>query len=125
MQPSDHADPVSAAPAADVALRHSGEDVVIVAGGEFDAITSPTLQKTVHHALAEKPTVLVLDLTGAVFFSSVAIGVLVDAVLTAGEHTTVRLVVARPIRRTLQLLGMDHYFDYYDTTQDALTARPT
>ncbi|MEU4674638.1 STAS domain-containing protein [Amycolatopsis sp. NPDC023774] len=109
---------------ADVALRHTGEDVVIAARGEFDALTSPQLQESVHHALAERPAVLVLDLTGTVFFSSVAIGVLVDAVLTAGEHTAVRLIVPRPIRRTLQVLGVDRYFDYHDTTQDALTSRP-
>ncbi|MEU4673646.1 STAS domain-containing protein [Amycolatopsis sp. NPDC023774] len=108
---------------ADVALRHTGEGVVISAGGEFDAVTSPQLRETVHHALAEKPTVLVLDLTGTVFFSSVAIGVLVDAVLTAGEHTAVRLVVPRPIRRTLQVLGLDHYFDYCDTAEDGVTTR--
>ncbi|WP_370541979.1 STAS domain-containing protein [Amycolatopsis sp. FDAARGOS 1241] len=76
----------------------------------------------VHGVLAEAPPVLVMDLTGTVFFSSVAIGVLMDAVLTAGERTCVRVVAARPIRRTLQMLGLDPQFDYFDTTQEALTA---
>ncbi|WIX76691.1 STAS domain-containing protein [Amycolatopsis carbonis] len=128
MQPSDpvsadHVERVSATPAAEVALRHTGEDVVIAACGEFDAVTSPRLRETVHHALAEKPSTLVLDLTETVFFSSVAISVLVDAVLTAGDRTVIRLVVPRRVRRTLSMLGMDHYFDYYETAEDALTAR--
>ncbi|QRP48238.1 STAS domain-containing protein [Amycolatopsis sp. FDAARGOS 1241] len=96
--------------------------MVIVARGEFDAITSPALREAVHGVLAEAPPVLVMDLTGTVFFSSVAIGVLMDAVLTAGERTCVRVVAARPIRRTLQMLGLDPQFDYFDTTQEALTA---
>ncbi|QRP49187.1 STAS domain-containing protein [Amycolatopsis sp. FDAARGOS 1241] len=124
MNPSEPDPTVSATTAADVALRHTGEGVVIAARGEFDALTTPALQEAIHDALAERPRVLVMDLSETAFFSSTAIGALVDAELTAGEPTSVRLVASPPIRRTLRLLGLDRHFDYCDTTDDALTTTP-
>ncbi|QRP42658.1 STAS domain-containing protein [Amycolatopsis sp. FDAARGOS 1241] len=76
--------------------------MVIAVRGEFDALTTPVLQEAIHDALAEGPRVLVMDLSETAFFSSTAIGALVDAELTAGESTPVRLA-ASP--RTLQVSG--------------------
>ncbi|MEV6898750.1 STAS domain-containing protein [Amycolatopsis sp. NPDC051372] len=125
MHPSAHNHVVSTTPpAADVELRRSAEGVVVDARGEFDALTSPKLRAALDEALGETPAVLVVNLTETAFFSSAAIGVLIDADLKGGSTTSVRVVAPRAIRRTLQILGLDKHFGYYDSTQAALADGP-
>jgi anti-sigma B factor antagonist len=71
--------------------------------------------------LAERPRVLVFDLTGVTFISSAGLGVLVRAHQAAAPDTRVRVVAAE--RRTLGVLrmtGLDDLLDVYDSRAHAL-----
>lgn len=123
--PDPSADPglaPAAVPAADVQVQPVGTAMVLAARGEFDVLTTPKLQWALEQALAEAPAVLVLDLTETTFFSSAALGCLIDARNRSAEKISLRLVAPRHLRRNLQMLGMEPLFRLFDTTPDALAA---
>ena len=58
---------------------------------------------------------VIADLTGITFLDSSGLGVLVQAHRTATERDTRLLVVAStPVRKLLQLTGLDTVLDSYD-----------
>lgn len=77
----------------DVRVDRLAADVVVVAVGEIDSVTAPTLSATLHRELEHAPTVLVLDLTGVSFLGVAGLHVL-DCALARAEtlSVTVRLV---------------------------------
>ena len=60
----------------DVRVDRLGADVVVVAVGEIDSVTAPTLSATLHRELEHAPTVLVLDLTCVSFLGVAGLHVL-------------------------------------------------
>ncbi|MEU4675276.1 STAS domain-containing protein [Amycolatopsis sp. NPDC023774] len=68
--------------------------MVLSARGEFDVLTTPQLRHAIREALVEAPPVLVLDVTEVEFFSSAALGALVEAREATGESTELRLADA-------------------------------
>ncbi|MEU4675066.1 STAS domain-containing protein [Amycolatopsis sp. NPDC023774] len=105
-----------------VNLRRDSAVAVLTARGEFDMVTTPQLQVAIREALLEAPPVLVLDLTEVAFFSSAAIGALVEARDAAGERTELRLAVGHYLDRTVKLVGLRAVFALYPSASDALVS---
>jgi anti-anti-sigma factor len=104
-----------------VTASTQGAAVVLDVAGDVDIVTAPQVQAAVEHALAGRPPVLVLDLTGVTFLSSAGLSVLVAARSTAGADTRVRVVAASGVvRRPLELTGLDVVFALYGSRADAL-----
>jgi anti-sigma B factor antagonist len=103
-----------------VTVKRLPNAIVLVAAGEIDMITAPALEDAVRQSLAERPAVLVIDLTGAQFFSSAGIAVLV---LAHRNRAGVALrVVARDriVLRPLELTGLTEDLSIYDSLEAAL-----
>lgn len=74
----------------DVRVDRLAADVVVVAVGEIDSVTAPTLSATLHRELEHAPTVLVLDLTGVSFLGVAGLHVL-DCALARAETVSVTI----------------------------------
>lgn len=107
--------------------------VVVTATGELDILTAPLLRTAIRAAL-DHPGAVVVDLSGITFLSSTGLGVLVaadDAAAqtdrTAGAwRARLRLVLGheRPVRRPMQIAGLDRALAIYDTVTAALVDDP-
>lgn len=91
---------------ASVAVHQVANAVVVTVAGEIDMTTAPALERAVRQSLAEHPATLIIDLTGAQFFSSAGIAVLVLA-HRHSNGTALRVVAAdRVVLRPLELTGL-------------------
>jgi anti-sigma B factor antagonist len=89
--------------------------------GELDLLTTPKLEEGIARALADRPAVLVIDLTGVTFLASCAISALIGAHQSGADTTMVRLVATdRQTLRPLRLAGLDGSLDIYPTLRQAL-----
>jgi anti-sigma B factor antagonist len=102
---------------ATVAVERPADDIAVVrVDGEVDMVTAPALERQVVALLAEKPRVLIIDLTGVRFFSSAGLAVLALAHREADDGTQLRVVAGdQAVLRPLELTGL---------TED-LVIRPT
>jgi anti-sigma B factor antagonist len=88
-------------------LERHGEAWVLVVVGEVDTFTAPLLDHDLVEALAERPSLLVVDLSEVEFFGSAGLAVLLDAQQRFGSDTALRVVARRTVLRPIQLTGMD------------------
>lgn len=96
--------------------------VVLRVGGEIDLVTAPQLEESVTRALAQRPKVLVVDLTDVGFLASAGMSVLVAAHNQAGENTDMRLVASGSATfRPMELTGLSQALQIYPTLREALT----
>lgn len=99
---------------------------VVVAGGEIDLHTAPRLRKRIHEVLAEPGiTQLVIDLSGATFIDSSALGVLVGA-LKRMKEADGRLDIVlptSPLRRIFEITALDRVLVLHETRAEALSSR--
>ncbi|MEV6065501.1 STAS domain-containing protein [Nocardia sp. NPDC052001] len=102
-----------------VQTRSAGAAVVLAAAGEVDMVSAPKLSAGVSEALATGAELIVLDLSEVGFFGSAGLSVLVQALESAGDRT-VRVVGSFPVRRPIELTGMDELLDVYETLEAAL-----
>jgi anti-sigma B factor antagonist len=89
------------------------EHPVVVARGEIDVATSPTLRAQLAELLARGADSVTLDLAGVSFIDSSGLGVLVGALkrLRDGGGQTFNLVAARSgVRRVFEITGLDQLF---------------
>lgn len=94
--------------------------IVVTATGEIDLSTAPQFEDTVRQCLTRRPAVLVIDLTGAQFFSSAGLAVLVLAHRHDAE-TALRVVASnRIVLRALELTGLARDLDIHPSLQSAL-----
>jgi anti-anti-sigma factor len=103
-----------------VTVRHLGDTIVLTVAGEIDMLTAPALEHATRESLVEHPARLVIDLTGAQFFSSAGIAVLV---LAHHNNAGVALrVVARDriVLRPLELTGLSDDLAIYANLESAL-----
>ncbi|MFC6080257.1 STAS domain-containing protein [Sphaerisporangium aureirubrum] len=109
----------------DIRAWHEGPCVVVGIVGELDMNAVPRLRAELDGAMeGQRPPHLVLDLTGTTFCDSLGLGLLV------GTLTRVRdaggrlgLVVADGmISRLLAITNLDHHFETFPATQDAVEA---
>jgi anti-anti-sigma factor len=105
---------------ATVAVRHLPDTIVLKVAGEIDMMTAPTLEDAVRRSLAERPANLVIDLSGARFFSSAGIAVLVLAHRNSAD-VALRVVASdRVVIRPLELTGLTDDLAIYPTLAAAL-----
>lgn len=97
---------------------------VVAASGEIDAHTAPQLRERIHGVLAEAGVEqLVIDLSGATFLDSSALGVLVGALKRMGARQG-RLDVVLPsshLRRIFEITALDRVLALHETRASALT----
>lgn len=110
-----------------VRLERDGPVGIVRVSGDVDVVTAPQLQQSVNHALAGKPELLVLDLTGVTFLGSAGIAVLISAQDGQARHRTgVRVVADTPVvLRPLQVLGLTTVLAVYPTLPAALAGSGT
>jgi anti-sigma B factor antagonist len=109
----------------ELATRRIGEGTFVVGlTGEVDLYTAPELKSELLRLVAEEPTRIIVDLSGATFVDSTTLGVLLGAVkrlrMIGGELVIVCSDLN--IRRILSITLLDRAFAIYDTLDDALAA---
>ncbi|WP_225440078.1 STAS domain-containing protein [Amycolatopsis eburnea] len=82
--------------------------LVLEVTGELDLLTAPQLEGAFATAFADKPDLLVIDLTGVSFMASLGMTVLLKAQRSAAPSAKVRVVAPEGsvVARTLQLTGL-------------------
>jgi anti-sigma B factor antagonist len=98
---------------------------VVVAGGEIDYAASPLLRERIGRHIKAGTRHLVIDLSGATFIDSTAIGVLLAAVGSlhaACGGTLVVVCVDERVLKILEISGLQAAIAVYRTREDALSA---
>ncbi|TWF95290.1 STAS domain-containing protein [Saccharopolyspora dendranthemae] len=100
----------------------SGRTLFVTAAGEIELVNSPHFESALDQALAEKPDVLVADITDVTFLSSAGLAVLMRAHRNSeAAGATFRVVAANPATlRPIQLMGLDQEFDVFADRDGAL-----
>lgn len=118
--PGDPSDPAPTL-TVNVEKRQSGA-VVLRVSGEIDLVTAPRLEESVTRVLAQRPEILVVDLTDVHFLASAGLSVLVAAHNQAGENTDMRFVASGSATlRPMELTGLAQALQLYPTLREALT----
>jgi anti-anti-sigma factor len=107
---------------ATVVVEHLPDTIVLKVAGEIDMMTAPVLEEAVRGALAERPANLVIDLTGARFFSSAGLAVLVFAHRNSAGVDLRVVATGRVVIRPLELTGLTDDLAIYPTLAAALGA---
>ncbi|MFF0146685.1 anti-anti-sigma factor [Amycolatopsis sulphurea] len=96
---------------------------VVTVRGEIDLATTPALKAAFGEALAGKPPILVVDLSGVGFLASAGLTQLVILARDMPEGTALRIVASgRAVLRPVQLTGLEHSLPLYPTMEAALAA---
>jgi anti-anti-sigma factor len=105
-----------------VTVLRDADSVSIIVTGEIDLLTVPRLSDTLSSEMAEKPSILVVDLDGVSFLSSVGITALALAEREARKKKINLRVVAsgRITLRPLQITGMTEQLAVYASRPEAL-----
>jgi anti-anti-sigma factor len=104
-----------------VTVQRDQDALVVVAVGEVDMHTAPTLSAALDFALARTPPLLVVDLSDVTFLASAGLSLLVTAHQQAGEHTKVRVVAtAHAILRPIQITALDTLLAIYSSRDRAV-----
>jgi anti-sigma B factor antagonist len=104
-------------------IRESWIDRIVVLSvcGEVDVLSAPQLTEAIHHALAQAPVGLIVDLTDVNFLAAIGMSVLVETQEQADAISARFGVVAqRATSRPIKLLGIDANLALYSTLDDAL-----
>lgn len=98
-----------------------GEAVVLRLDGDIDMVTAPVVNKSIKAALAQSPSVLVVELSGVEFMASAGLAELATGHHLAGKRTAFRVVAPRrATSRPLELVGLTEVFGVFATLEDAL-----
>jgi anti-sigma B factor antagonist len=97
------------------------QGAVVVASGEIDIATAPTLREALLTA-SRASTRVVLDLTGVTFLDSSGLAVLIQALKSGDQEQEVpRLVGPRPlVRRVLDITRLSQKLPIHETVAEAL-----
>jgi anti-sigma B factor antagonist len=93
--------------------------VVLRVSGDVDYVTAPQVTAAVA-ALAERPTVAVIDLLGVSFFGSAGLTLLVATAQAAKLGTRVRVVAGPAALRPVLVAGLEGVLAIYPTVGEAL-----
>ena len=105
-----------------VSVEREDSGYVVSVAGEVDVATAPDLRERLHEAIAEGPTVLVVDLLGVTFIDSTALGVLIDALKRSeAVGAAMRIVVSEPrILKVFTITGLTDIFAIRASRQEAM-----
>lgn len=105
-----------------VSTRLQDNRTVVAAAGEIDLYTAPTLQAQLTDVIRDGPAQVVIDLSGVEFCDSTGMNVLLVALKRVRERDG-SLVLAgpqSPVRRILEITGLDTVFAVYPTVDEAV-----
>lgn len=100
-----------------VRARRTADGVVLSVTGTVDLATAEQFQAAFDHALQQRHEVLVVDLTGVGFLSSVGLRLLLEAHEKAG---TMRVVPGETVHRAVEVAGLHQVLAIHPTVEDAL-----
>ncbi|WP_052280629.1 STAS domain-containing protein [Nocardia vulneris] len=89
--------------------------------GEIDMASAPRFQAVVEEALQGQPAALVIDLSQVEFFGSAGLSVLLVAAESVPQGK-LRVVASPPVRRPIEVTGLDKLLSVFNTVDDALAA---
>jgi stage II sporulation protein AA (anti-sigma F factor antagonist) len=94
---------------------------VLTPAGEIDHHTGPTLRQALHTPATARPRI-VLDLHQVTFMDSTGVNILLNAhqAITAAGGRLRLAAPTQPVKRLLQIVGVDTVMDCNDTLEDAL-----
>ena len=96
---------------------------MLTVGGEVDVATVVALESAISEALADKPTALIVDLTGVDFLASAGLQVLVATHENIGATARFAVVADGPATsRPIQLTGLDQILSLHPTLAEAMAA---
>ncbi|MFC9439661.1 STAS domain-containing protein [Nocardia sp. NPDC057030] len=103
----------------DTDVRSVDSARILSLNGEIDMASAPQFQAAVDDALRDQPSTLVIDLSRVEFFGSAGLSVLLVAAetLPAGQ---VRVVASPPVRRPIEVTGLDKLLSVHNTVDEAL-----
>jgi anti-sigma B factor antagonist len=105
-------------------IEHHGQATVVHVAGEVDLATQAQFSQAVRSGLDSPEKLVVLDLTGVDFMSSVGLRAMVQANYDAQEAGKVFRVVLRSggaTRRSIEISGLDQVLASYGTVDEALS----
>jgi anti-sigma B factor antagonist len=107
-------------------VLHDGGTVIVAVTGEIDLATAASLRDALTAELAAGPDVLIVDLDGVEFFTSVGLTTLALTQRAAKERGVALRVIAtsRATLRPLQITGMADDLALYASRADALADQP-
>jgi anti-sigma B factor antagonist len=107
-------------------VEHRQGVVVLAVGGEIDTNTAPILHTAISEALADKPSALVIDLSGVQIIASAGLRVLLQTKDKVGGSADLAVVSSGgAISKVIRLAGLDATFLLYKTVDDALASVST
>jgi anti-anti-sigma factor len=103
----------------DLAVRVRGtvDAVVLSVTGEVDLATAEQFQAAFDHVLQQQHEVLVIDLTGVGFLSSVGLRLLLEA---HEKAAAMRVVPGETVGRAVEVAGLHQVLAIHPTVEDAL-----
>ncbi|WP_433663783.1 STAS domain-containing protein [Nocardia sp. CA-128927] len=95
---------------------------ILSLNGEIDMASAPQFQAAVDDVLRDLPTTLVVDLSQVEFFGSAGLSVLLVAAeaLPSGQ---LRVVASPPVRRPIEVTGLDKLLSVHNTVAEALAVQ--
>ncbi len=107
-------------------VEHRQGVVVLAVGGEIDTNTAPILHTVISQAIADKPSALVIDLSGVQFIASAGLRILVQTKDKVGGSADLAVVSSGGvISKLIRLIGLDATFLLSKTVDDALASVST
>ena len=104
-----------------VSVEERGGGMVVKLAGDLDLYNAEQVRSALAQAVARSPQRVVVDVEEVDFIDSTALGALIDA--HRKLETGLRVACPQdPVRRALQVSGIDRHLKVHDTVDDALTS---
>jgi anti-sigma B factor antagonist len=104
-------------------VSHDGGVAVLSVSGEIDLATIPAFEAAIVDALTQRPTALIVDLSGVDFLASAGLQALVAARESLTGAAEFAVVADGPATsRPIQLTGLDQILSLHPTVADARSA---
>lgn len=104
-------------------VSHDGGVAVLSVSGEIDLATIPAFEAAIADALTQRPTALIVDLSGVDFLASAGLQALVAARESLTGAAEFAVVAGGPATsRPIQLTGLDQILSLHTTVADARSA---
>jgi anti-anti-sigma factor len=107
-----------------IAVTAHGEVRIAAVRGEIDLVSVARMTPAVNEAIRSPARVVIFDLTEATMIDSAGLALVINA-LRRIEYAGRRLLVVYPtgpVRRTLELAGINGLLDLYKTRAEAVDA---
>ncbi|QQQ80110.1 STAS domain-containing protein [Saccharothrix sp. 6-C] len=107
-------------PILDIRVTRTGDVLVVAVSGELDMDTTSEVRATVVSGLVERPSALVLDLSGVIFFSSAGLSLLLE--VRRLVDTLAVVATRRAVLRPIQLTSLGQLLTVFPSVDEALAA---